>query len=395
MSDVSPIGHTSSRPKLIHLTTADISLELLLGPQLSAFIEAGYDVVGVSAPGPFVGAIEARGVRFIPLTGATRSMNLAADLVALKELVRLFRAERPDIVHTHNPKTGVYGRIAARLAGVPVIVNTVHGLYANADDRLLKRIAVYTAERVAAFCSHRELVQNSEDLTTLETLRIPADRLTLLGNGIDLTRFGPPTDDERASIRAELGLEPSALVVGAIGRLVAEKGYPELFEAWKRVVERHPEAILVVVGPHEPDKADGLPNELIAQAESIGIRFLGLRSDVERLYHAFDVYVLLSHREGFPRSAMEAAASGLPIVATDIRGCRQVVEDGVTGALVPVASPHRAASALIDLLASQDDRITMSSNALAKAAADFDDRQVINTTLSAYAELSPQRKTTS
>ncbi|MCB1283649.1 MAG: hypothetical protein KDB20_04855, partial [Microthrixaceae bacterium] len=100
---------SGSRPRLIHLTTADISLELLLGPQLSAFAEAGYEVIAMSAPGPFVPAVEARGIRHVALDNATRSMDLFADVRALRELVRQFRTLRPDIVHTHNPKTGVYG----------------------------------------------------------------------------------------------------------------------------------------------------------------------------------------------------------------------------------------------------------------------------------------------
>lgn len=379
--------HRGDGVKLIHLTTADISLELLLGPQLSAFVERGYEVVGVSAPGPFVPQIEARGVRFIPLESATRSMNLLADLAALRDLVRLFRRERPDIVHTHNPKTGVYGRIAARLAGVPVIVNTVHGLYAKPEDRLLKRVAVYGAERIAALCSHRELVQNPEDVETLRSLRIPERQLRLLGNGVDLSRFGPPTHERRVGIRRELGISDDELVVGAVGRLVAEKGYPELFEAWRIVRERVPNAVLVVAGPHEPDKADGLSNEIVEAAARDGVRFLGMRSDVERLYHAFDLYVLLSHREGFPRSAMEAAASGLPIVATNIRGCRQVVDDGVTGRLVPVRNPASAAEAMIDLLAHDDRRATMSAAALERAAEHFDDRKVVDITLQTYDEL--------
>lgn len=211
------------RPLLMHLTTADISLELLIGPQLSAFAAAGYEVVGVSAPGPFVAQVEARGIEHVPLGNATRSMNLRADVAALGELTRLFRDRAPDIVHTHNPKTGVYGRLAAKAARVPHIVNTVHGLYATPEDRLVRRVAVYTAERIAATCSDIELVQNPEDIDTLRSLRVPAAKLRKLGNGIDLTRFAADDGTARREIRAELGIDPDAVVVGAVGRLVREK----------------------------------------------------------------------------------------------------------------------------------------------------------------------------
>ncbi len=155
-----------SRPRLVHLTTTDISLELLLGPQLSAFLDAGYEVIGVSAPGPFVAQIEARGMRTCRSPNATRAMAPHKDLLAIGELTRLFRDLRPDIVHTHNPKPGLYGRIAARAARVPVVVNTVHGLYALPEDDWKKKAIVYSLERLASTCSDAELVQNPEDLVT-------------------------------------------------------------------------------------------------------------------------------------------------------------------------------------------------------------------------------------
>lgn len=374
------------RPRLVHLTTADISLELLLGSQLLAFVDAGYDVVGVSAPGPFVEQVEARGVEHVALGGATRSMDLRADVSAMAELVALFRSRRPDIVHTHNPKTGVYGRIAARAAGVPAIVNTVHGLYATVEDGWKRRAAVYTAERVAATCSHVELVQNPEDLATLRRLRVPAGKLRLLGNGVDLARF-EPRPGVRSEVRAELGVDADAVVVGAVGRLVLEKGYLELLEAWQRVRATHPTAVLVVVGPFEPDKADALDQATVDRATAEGVRFLGMRDDVDRLYQAFDVYVLLSHREGFPRSAMEAAACGLPVVATDIRGCRQVVRDGETGLLVPCRDAAKAAEALVELVSDAARRSAMSAAAVALAGAEFDQRRVIDITLRVYSDL--------
>ncbi len=232
--------------RLVHLTTADISLELLLGPQLQAFAAAGYEVIGMSAPGPFVEQVEARGIRHVPLVNATRSMAPHKDVLAVEELRRLFRDLRPDIVHTHNPKPGLYGRIAARAALVPVVVNTVHGLYALPEDRLAKRAVVYGLERLASTCSDAELVQNPEDVTTLRrTLHEPASKITLLGNGVDLNRFRPdPTGERRRLLRDELGVGDTTVVVGAVGRLVAEKGYQELFAAWERLALEPDDAAL-------------------------------------------------------------------------------------------------------------------------------------------------------
>jgi len=311
------------------------------------------------------------------------------DLLAVEELRRLFRDLRPDIVHTHNPKPGLYGRIAARAALVPVVVNTVHGLYALPEDRLAKRAVVYGLERLASTCSDAELVQNPEDVTTLRrTLHEPASKITLLGNGVDLNRFRPdPTGERRRLLRDELGVGDTTVVVGAVGRLVAEKGYQELFAAWERLALEPDDAVLVVVGPDDPDKADALPRSVVDTAKRAGVRFLGMRDDVDDLYHGLDVYVLASHREGFPRSAMEAAVVGLPIVATDIRGCRQVVTDGVNGRLVPARDEVALAAALGELVGDAGRRSTMGAASLERARREFDQQRCIDITLATYERL--------
>lgn len=373
-------------PRLVHLTTTDMSLDWLLRPQLEAFQEAGFDVIAMSAPGPHVTALEASGIRHVAIESLTRSMAPGRDLRALAELWRAFRDLRPAIVHTHNPKPGIFGRLAARAAGVPVIVNTVHGLYATPEDRVAKRALVYSMERVAAACSHAELLQNPEDLPVLRRLGIPHERLAVLGNGVDLERFDPArSTDGRARIRAELGIAPATVVVGLVGRLVWEKGYRAVFAAARELTDL--DVAFVVVGPTEPDKAGAVDPESIAEAESVGIRFLGSRDDMVDLYDAFDLYVLASHREGFPRSAMEAAAMGLPVVATDIRGCRQVVADGETGALVPVDDPDALAATIRRLSLDPDLRLRQGVAARVRAIEHFDDRDVIAKTLRTYDEL--------
>ena len=370
-----------------------MSLALLLGPQLRAFATAGYEVIGMSAPGEWVGQLKAGGIRHVPLRHATRALAPTHDARAFGELRALFRALRPDIVHTHNPKPGVYGRIAARAAHVPAIVNTVHGLYATADDTRVRRAVVYTLERLAARCSHAELVQNPEDVEVLARLGVPRSKLHLLGNGIDLARFDPSrvSPDRTAQLRAEMGAGPDDVVCGLVGRLVWEKGYREVFAAAARLRVTAPQVRVVVVGPHDSDKPDAITDADLDRARRDGVTFLGLRHDVEALYAAMDLYVLASHREGFPRSAMEAAAMGVPVVATRIRGCRQVVDDGRTGRLVPVRDATALADAIADLAADAGLRLTLGEAARAKAQREFDQQCVIDTTLAVYERLLARR----
>ena len=370
--------------RVAHLVTVDLSLRFLLLPQLRAVLEVGGEAVGVSAPGRWVEELEAEGIRHVPLRSSTRGMNPLADLRAAWELWRILRTEEFTILHTHNPKPGLYGRILGRLAGIPLVVNTLHGLYATEDDRFIKRAVVYAAEAVAARFSHAELLQNPEDLEFCHRRGIlPRGKGKLLGNGIDLERFDPSTVGSRTKVRADLGLDEDRIVVGMVGRLVAEKGYPELFEAARTLPDRY---VVLAIGPDDPEKSDALPPEMLSEAEKSGVRFLGMRTDMEDLYAAMDLFVLPSHREGFPRAAMEAAAMGLPLVVTDIRGCRQVVDHGVNGLIIPPRRPDALAQAIIRLGEDETARRTMGEASRRIAEERFDERRVVAMVMETYRE---------
>jgi glycosyltransferase involved in cell wall biosynthesis len=248
---------------------------------------------------------------------------------------------------------------------------------------------VYGLERVAAGCSHAELVQNPEDLEVLARVGVPRRKLTLLGNGVDLARFDPAAVAHArvAELRREVGAGPDDVVCGVVGRLVWEKGYREVFRAAALVRARAPHVVVVVAGPRDPDKADAVSDADIEAARAAGVRFLGFRDDVDDLYAAMDLYVLASHREGLPRSAMEAAAMGVPIIATDVRGCREVVDDGVTGTLVPQGDAAALASAIAALAGDAPLRRKMGEAGLRKARAEFDQQRIIDITLDVYGRL--------
>ncbi len=377
--------------KVAHLTTVDLSLRFLVLAQLRSIEELGGDSIGISAPGPWVDEIATEGIRHLPLPSSTRGVAPLDDLRAAWQLWKHLRRERPDILHTHNPKPGLYGRILGRLAGVPIVVNTVHGLYAAPDDPWMKRAIVYTLEAIAARFSDAELAQSSEDLDLMRRLRIASpERSSHLGNGVDLQRFDPsnPSRRTREDVRAELGLHENEIVVGVVGRLVEEKGYPELFEAVSELDERYR---LVVVGPDDPAKPDALPADVIARAEEHGVLFLGMRSDVDDLYQAMDMFVLPSHREGFPRAAMEASAMGIPVIATDIRGCREVVEDGTNGLLVPVRSPDSLRAAIRKLGDDDGLRRAMATRSRSRAVEHFDEQRVVRRVLEAYRRVAERK----
>jgi glycosyltransferase involved in cell wall biosynthesis len=379
----------AAAPKVAHLTTTDVSLWYLLLPQLRALRDGGAEVLGISAPGPWVEALEAEGIRHVPLRSSTRAMDVRADVAAAWELRQILRRERPTVLHTHNPKPGIYGRIVGRLTRVPIVVNTVHGLYATEDDPWSRRAVVYALEAIASRFSDVELVQNPEDVEMLRRLAI-SPKARLLGNGVDLARFRPAEPHERRAARSMLDIGDDCIVVGSVGRLVAEKGFPELFEAMDQLDRRR--YALVVVGGDDPSKVDALPPETLERAAAAGVRVLGHRDDVEALYHAMDVFALASHREGFPRSAMEAAASGLPVVLTDIRGCRQIVDGGRNGVLVPVGSAEALAAGIVEVGDDPERRATMGAASRAVAEDRFDETAVVRRVLGAYLEAANHKR---
>jgi len=368
-------------------------LRFLLLPQLMRLRDEGFEVTAISAPGPWRGEIEANGIRHVAWPHATRSWHPSADAAAFWELFRTFRRERFDIVHTHNPKPGILGRIAARWAGVPCVVHTTHGLYATKEDRLGRKAPVLAAEWLAARFSDLELYQSEEDLAWARRIGlVDPRRSVLLGNGVDPSRFDPsllPAHRTRR-LRSELGIPEGAVVVGTVARLVREKGYRELFTAAALLRRRFPDVRFLAVGPDDPEKADRIGEDEIREA-SRDVIFAGHRVDIPDLLAVMDVFVLPSWREGVPRSAIEAAAAGRALVLTDIRGCREVARDGIEGLLVPPRDPARLAAAIARLVVDPELRQRLGRAARARALERFDERRVIEVVLEEYRRLLARR----
>jgi len=372
------------------VTTVDLSLRYLLLNQLQRIRDEGYDVVAISADGPDVAAVEAHGIPHFAVP-MTRRFTPLADLRALIELAALMRREQFDVVHTHTPKAGLLGQLAARISGVPVVVNTLHGFYFHEGTKPLPRRFYVWMERIAAKCSDSILSQNREDITTAIEERIaPRELLKWLGNGIDIGRFDRRrlSEERLSALRDELGLRRGAPVVGFVGRLVREKGILDLLEATALVARTIPDVQVLIVGPYDEEKPDAIRPDV---AERYGLtdrcRFLGMRHDMPELYALMDVLVLPSYREGFPRAPMEASAMGIPTVVSDIRGCREAVEQGVNGLLFPVGNVKALAQALTELLADDERRRTMGVAGRAIAEERFDEQKVFERVLMEYERL--------
>ena len=316
--------------KICQLCAVDFTFYRLLLPLARAQAKAGHEVVAVCSDGPLVARLRASGLRVETITFARRLAS-RNHISAYRELVRLFRAERFDIVHVHTPVAAFIGRLAAARAGAPRIVYTAHGFYFHDRMGPLKRAAFVALEWLAGRLTHVLFTQAREDAETARRLGLCATGvIEAIGNGVDPKRFYPG-NETRGDVRRQLDTPTDAVVVMVVGRLVSEKGFPELLAA-ARGLGVH----LWVVGERlVSDHARPIDAEIDA-ARGPWLHLLGERDDVPELLRAADIFTLPSHREGMPRSIIEAMMCGLPVVATDIRGSREEVVDGETGKLVPV-----------------------------------------------------------
>jgi len=343
----------NNKIKVCQVATVDSSIRFLLLNQIKNLQREGYEISAVCSPGKWIKEIEENGIK-VKTIEMKRKISPISDLIALIRLIFFFKREKFDIVHTHTPKAGFLGQLAAKIAGVPIIISTVHGFYFQKNDPWLKRKFFILIEKIAANFSDLIFSINKEDIETAIKEKICNPNLIRYsGDGIDLSRFNPERFSQEfiENKKRELGINPSKKVIGIVARLVREKGYLELFEAFKKVLEKFPSTLLLIIGPEEPEKKDKIDPEIIKNYNlRKNVIFLGERTDVDEIYPLMDVFTLPSHREGLGFSILEASAMEIPVIATNIRGCREAVDNGKTGILVPVKNPQKLAEAIIYLL---------------------------------------------
>jgi glycosyltransferase involved in cell wall biosynthesis len=353
-----------------------------------ALRDAGHEVLLLSPPGPYGERLQQMGFRWTAAPMQRRSLNPLRELALLRWLQRLVTMEKVELVHGFTIKCAVYGSLAARLAGVPARVSAVAGMgyvFTSSDAKaLILRPVVGSLLRLALGGARARLIlQNPDDVALFRRSRlVDPDCVRLIpGSGVDCKRFTPvPRVGDAARFRVVLP-----------ARLLWDKGLAEFVDAARELRAQGRAVEFLLAGEPDPGNPAAASQETIqGWIEEGVVNWLGHVDDMPRLFQSVDAVVLPSYREGLPKGLIEAGACGLPLVTTDVPGCREVVTDGVDGLLVPPRDAVALARAIARL---QDDaplRERLGAAARAKALREFDEQSVISRTLGVYRELLPE-----
>jgi glycosyltransferase involved in cell wall biosynthesis len=347
--------------------------------------ERGLDVVMLSPSGSYGPLLRQAGFRWIGLDMNRRSLNPARELALIRRISAVYAAEMPDLVHHFTIKCVVYGSLIARWNGIRNHVNAVTGMgYVFSDDgykaRLLRPVVRNLIKAALGGEGSRLILQNKDDVAAFVAADLASEHRThlIMGSGVDTSRFRPLNgSDERRVMRVLLA-----------SRLLWDKGIREYIEAANLLKAQKLAVEFLLAGSPDPGNPGSVPPSQLQKWQKSGaVHYLGHVSDMPRLLADIDVAVLPSYREGVPRSLLEAAACGLPIVTTDVPGCREVVTHGVNGLLIPPRDPHALAAAIQRLYEQPAERARMGRAGRETVLNDFDQRIVFEKTFAVYTDL--------
>ncbi len=367
------------------VSNSDANIYRFRAPIMRELLEEGARVYAVAPPGRFVSDIESMGVEFVPWNLSRRSLNPFLEIGPIFELTGIYRRLKPDLAQHFTVKPNVYGAIAAKVAGVPVVFGGVTGLgtaFASGGPlRPVLRLSVKLLYRLATALSDRVTFQTDHDARLLYGESGAEKALVIRGgSSVDLATYNQDAvpQSERDRTRKELGIEPDDFIVTMASRLLYDKGVAEYVQAALIVRGSRSDVHLLLAGERDVGNRDSVTGEDLQQwSEEGSIKYVGYRDDMPALLAVSDVVVLPTYYpEGIPRVLIEAAAMSRPVVSTTIPGVAEIVEDGVNGILVPPRDADALAEAIENLLDDPELRAEYGRAGRLKAEREYDDREV-------------------
>ena len=379
--------------KIIEISAIDGTMNNLLRELNVGIKSKGYELICVCSKGKNIKKLRDDGFNVINLN-IDRKINPLSNIISLYNLYKLFKREKPDIVHVHTPVAAALGRVAAKKANVPIVIYTAHGFYFHKGMFRFKYNIILKIEKyLAKYYTDFIFTQSEEDRrTALENNFIDKSEILTIGNGVDVWGKFNPINIEKNKINKiykEFNLNKNDKIVTFIGRLVKEKGLIDLLEAFNNIIFNDMKRIkLLIVGEIGKDERDKNTKRKIEKyRDNSNIIFTGYRNDINYILHITDVFCLPSYREGMPRSIIEAMTMECAVVATDIRGSREEVIDKKTGFLVPVNSINILSDKIKKLV--QDDKLLQEMKIAGRRRAEklFNEKEVVKKQLEIFNKL--------
>ncbi len=387
------------KAKLIRITTVPLSLKVLLKGQ-HRFMSEHFDVIGVSSPGKELEEVKNDEGIEIRAIDMSRKITLIKDIKSLWNTYKLLKKEKPQIVHTHTPKAGIVGMLAAKMAGVPHRLHTVAGLPLM-EVKGVKRQVLDFVEKLT-YASATKIYPNSKGLSDYIIQHKYTDKykLRVIGNGssngIDTSFFSPlqVSEDQKMLLKKELKIEDSDFVFVFVGRLVGDKGINELIKAFSAFNknENQQHSKLLLVGPLEQELDPLSPDTLKEIETNRDIISVGFQKDVRPYFAISDALVFPSYREGFPNVVMQAGAMELPSIVSDINGCNEIIIENQNGLIIPVKDSERLQKEMEKMISDRDYYEALKKNARPMIEDRFEQSVIWNAILSEYNKLIKERE---
>jgi glycosyltransferase involved in cell wall biosynthesis len=371
--------------KILEIANVDFVVEKFLTPLIDKLSIEGFETHIVCSDGKRVRKLINKGYNIKTITISRRVFKLS-NVISLIKIYKLIKKERYDIVHVHTPIVCVLGRIAAKIAGVPLIIYTAHGFYFHDRMGRWKRNMLIGIEKVIShfFTDLIFTVSKEDEKTVIDKRIIDKERVFYIGNGVNIKKFNINTiSRDLLKKKEELGIADNKIkIICFIGRMVREKGVIDLIYAFKDVLSELPETILLIIGDNKANERDlKTKDEVASLIDKHDLKekiiFTGYRNDISDLLAIVDIFVLPSYREGMPMSIIEAMAMGKAVVATNIRGCREEVINGKTGYLVPVKNPRKLADSILKILKNDKLAYNMGQNGRKRVEIEFNEEIVL------------------
>ncbi|KPH53737.1 N,N'-diacetylbacillosaminyl-diphospho-undecaprenol alpha-1,3-N-acetylgalactosaminyltransferase [Helicobacter pullorum] len=377
--------------KILFLSHTDSNLYRFRLPVMIALVKEGHQVVALVPKGECFEKFSKHNIKAINYLIQRSSLNPLKALKTIQNIAEILKQEKPDIIHTFMLKPNIYGSFAAKIAGIPYVINSLTGLGSFYIQKSLKttllRILIEKLNFFAFKIAKKVLFQNQDDLNLyVQKGLVPREKTILIkGSGIDTALFSPFSQDEIQQTRKNLKIPQDKIIILMVARAILHKGIKEYYQAAKIITRQNPKILFLYIGGIDNGNIAPITQDFLESNPQV--HYLGEKDNIKEWIGICDIFVLPSYREGIPRTLLEAGSMAKPIITTNAVGCKEVVEEGKNGFLVPIGESEILAQKILELSCNQALREQFGKNSQEKIRKEFSVETIVESYLKLYKEV--------